>query len=83
MLEEKEAHTWVPDMTVGAVVVSGDLVDEVLKGLLVARLLALAESGGHDRPTSRVTMAAARADDGFGGSVRASKAEEKPRQGVS
>jgi hypothetical protein len=34
--------TWIPSLTVGAKVVSGNALEEVLQGLLVARLLALA-----------------------------------------
>ena len=39
--------TWVPRTAIGTEVVSGDTLHEVLEDLLVARLLAFAESAGH------------------------------------
>lgn len=39
--------TWIPRLAVGALVVPGDILDEILQGLFVASLLALAEGTGH------------------------------------
>lgn len=39
--------TWIPRLAVCALVVPWDILDEVLQGLLVASLLALAEGTGH------------------------------------
>lgn len=39
--------TWIPRLAVCALVVPGDILNEVLQGLFVASLLALAEGAGH------------------------------------
>lgn len=39
--------TWIPRLAVCALVVPRDILDEVLQGLFVASLLALAEGTGH------------------------------------
>lgn len=41
--------TWIPRLAVCALVVTGDILHEVLESLLVASLLALAEGSGHIR----------------------------------
>ena len=76
-------RTWIAGVAVCAVIVPGDLVDEILEGLLVARLLALAQNGGHGQ-VSRVTMTAAMgwAEENVRATERAEVAEEKARQGA-
>ncbi|KAK5629136.1 hypothetical protein RRF57_004850 [Xylaria bambusicola] len=41
-------RTWVWSATVGAYVIAGDALNEILKGALVSCLLALAHESGHD-----------------------------------
>lgn len=40
-------RTWVTGLTISTQIVAGDIVDEILKSLLVARLLALVERTVH------------------------------------
>lgn len=40
-------RTWVSGLAIGTCVVPRDILNEVLEGLLVARLLALAEVAAH------------------------------------
>lgn len=51
--EHVRAPTWVARMAVGADIVPGDSLHQLIKLLLVARLLALAQSSGHGWRWSR------------------------------
>ena len=42
-----KGHTWIPGSTVCASIIAWDGFDQFLKGPLVARLVALAQCGGH------------------------------------
>ena len=48
-----DKRTWVTRMAVCAEIVSGNIVDQVLERLLIARLLALAHCAGHDQILSK------------------------------
>ena len=40
-------HTWILRSTICASVIARNCLDQLLKGLLIARLVTLAQSGGH------------------------------------
>lgn len=51
-LGNTQQHTWISGATVGANIVAGHALHEVLEGTLIARLLTLAHESGHDAAVS-------------------------------
>lgn len=67
------AQTWVPCLTIGAEVISGNGLNQIVQGFFVARLLALAQytrHGGKRCEVQRSTLRTALLVGGLVGAIR-------------